>query len=356
VAGQIYKQERATTEITDINGHKYKVYPLSETTYGQPDGLFGINCGHRPRGVTDGLFTRSAKTKDEYGEDDKELYTKICRQRELERRVRKAKTEAEMLEVSGDVEGAKEMRKKAAAYNKQLREYCQQNGLKYRDDRVRTYGKITAKKPDKDLTGGGNADIIETDNIVDLCARLPSQKDNKPAFSSEDIIQIETELQRIPEKHRNVIEQTVKHVAIAQTSDGSYNPVSKTLKLKPGVIHETFIHECGHVLADAYKVYDDPEFIDILCDGVNLNPYSMEMIFYEPKQKTLFFAKSDKFISPYQGRCYIDMSTFNWGENLSPKYLLDYISVGYETYFNDPTLLREKDPKLFDYIERKMIK
>ncbi len=104
---------------------------------------------------------RSAKTEEEYGEGDKELYTKICRQRELERRVRKAKTEAEMLEVSGDSEGAKELRKKAAAYNKQLREYCQQNGLKYRDDRIRTYGKVTAKKPEKDLTGGENGGIIK---------------------------------------------------------------------------------------------------------------------------------------------------------------------------------------------------
>ncbi len=201
----------------------------------------------------------------------------------------------------------KELRKKAAAYNKQLREYCQQNGLKYRDDRVRTYGKITAKKPDKDLTGGGNVDIIETDNIVDLCTSVPSQKGNKPAFSSEDIKQIETELQRIPEKHRNVIEQTVKHVAIAQTSDGSYNAASKTLKLKPGVIHETFIHECGHILADAYKVYDDPEFIDILCDGLDLNPYSIIPIYYEPKKSYVFLVSSEKFVDPYQGRCYINM-------------------------------------------------
>lgn len=142
--GKLVSRSGRTTEITDLHGRKHKVIPLSQTSYGEPDGLFGINCGHRPRGCTDGVFTKSEVVYDD--EEDKELYSKVCRQRELERRVRKSKTEADMLEAAGDSEGAKDVRRKMAEQNKQLKAYCEDNGLKYRSDRVRTYGKV---KPEK---------------------------------------------------------------------------------------------------------------------------------------------------------------------------------------------------------------
>ena len=143
--GKLISRSGRTTEITDINGRRHKVIPLSQTSFGEPDGLFGINCGHRPRGVSDGLFRKSAVEYDD--EEDKELYDKVCKQRELERRVRKSKTEADMLEAAGDTEGAKQVRQRAAEQNKQLKAYCEGAGLKYRTDRVRTYGSV---KPDTD--------------------------------------------------------------------------------------------------------------------------------------------------------------------------------------------------------------
>ena len=149
--GKLISRSGKTTEITDINGRKHKVIPLSQTSFGEPDGLFGINCGHRPRGVSDGLFRKSSV---EYDEEDKELYNKVCRQRELERKVRKSKTEADMLEAAGDTEGAKEVRRKMAEQNKALKSYCDSNGLKYRSDRVRTYGSV--KPSPKHMSNVGN--------------------------------------------------------------------------------------------------------------------------------------------------------------------------------------------------------
>lgn len=143
--GKLISRSGRTTEITDINGRKHKVIPLSQTSFGEPDGLFGINCGHRPRGVSDGLFRKSSV--EYYDTADKELYNKVCRQRELERRVRKSKTEADMLEAAGDTEGAKQVRQRVTEQNKALQSYCDSNGLKYRSDRVRTYGNV---KPDAD--------------------------------------------------------------------------------------------------------------------------------------------------------------------------------------------------------------
>ena len=150
--GKLISRSGKTTEITDINGRRHKVIPLSQTSFGEPDGLFGINCGHRPRGVSDGLFRKSAVEYDD--EEDKALYHKVCKQRELERKVRKSKTEADMLEAAGDTEGAKEVRRKMAEQNKALKSYCDSNGLKYRSDRVRTYGSV--KPSPKHMSNVGN--------------------------------------------------------------------------------------------------------------------------------------------------------------------------------------------------------
>ncbi len=154
--GKLISRSGRTTEITDLHGRKHKVIPLSQTSYGEPDGLFGINCGHRPRGCTEGVFTKSEVEYDD--DEDKALYNKVCRQRELERRVRRSKTEADMLEAAGDSEGAKEVRQHMAQQNKQLRAYCEDNGLKYRSDRVRTYG---AAAPKKALDKSAESGIIE---------------------------------------------------------------------------------------------------------------------------------------------------------------------------------------------------
>lgn len=151
--GKLISRSGKTTEITDINGRKHEVIPLSRTSFGEPDGLFGINCGHRPRGVSDGLFRKSEVAYDD--EEDKELYGKVCHQRELERQVRKSKTEADMLEAAGDTEGAKKVRRRMAEQNKALRAYCEENGLKFRSDRVKTYGAVAPKKTlDKSAKSG----------------------------------------------------------------------------------------------------------------------------------------------------------------------------------------------------------
>ncbi len=169
--GKLISRSGRTTEITDLHGRKHKVIPLSKTSYGEPDGLFGINCGHRPRGCTEGVFTKSEVEYDD--EEDKELYNKVCRQRELERRVRKSKTEADMLEAAGDTEGAKEVRRKMAEQNKALRQYCEDNGLKYRSDRVRTYG---AAAPKKALDKSAGSDIIRIDETDDVSVYLKQRK------------------------------------------------------------------------------------------------------------------------------------------------------------------------------------
>lgn len=179
--GKLISRSGKTTEITDLRGKKHKVIPLSETSFGEPDGLFGINCGHRLKGVSDGLFRKSDTAYNDA--EDKELYNKVCKQRELERKVRKSKTEADMLEAAGDIEGAKEVRRKMAEQNKALKSYCDSNGLKYRSDRVRTYGSV--KPPEKHYLKGDYSikfnKVSGTKEITENLAKEFSDQHDKAA-------------------------------------------------------------------------------------------------------------------------------------------------------------------------------
>lgn len=220
--GKLISRSGKTTEITDINGRKHKVIPLSQTSFGEPDGLFGINCGHRPRGVSDGLFRKSEVEYDD--DEDKALYHKVCKQRELERKVRKSKTEADMLEVAGDSEGAKEVRRRMAEQNKALRSYCEGNGLKYRSDRVRTYGaiapnKITVPKPAHD-----NSQFYKP-VVVDKSDQINAQRlvNGKPA---------EITLNRVTDRHNKIY-------------------LSENADIKPKALHEIDTR-----LTDVYKLLD----------------------------------------------------------------------------------------------------
>jgi hypothetical protein len=62
----------------------------------------------------------------------------------MERKVRKAKTNADVYEAAGDAEGAKAERKKARAMNAELKAYCVENKLDYKPDRVSI---VRPKKP-----------------------------------------------------------------------------------------------------------------------------------------------------------------------------------------------------------------
>ncbi len=220
--GKLISRSGKTTEITDLNGRKHKVIPLSQTSFGEPDGLFGINCGHRPRGVSDGLFRKSSVEYDDT--EDKELYNKVCKQRELERKVRKSKTEADMLEAAGDTEGAKEVRRKMTEQNKALKAYCDGNGLKYRSDRVRTYGtiapnKITVPKPSQD-----NSQFYKP-VVVDKSDQINAQRfvNGKPA---------EITLNRVTDRHNKIY-------------------LSENADIKPKALHEIDTR-----LTDVYKLLD----------------------------------------------------------------------------------------------------
>lgn len=132
--GKVFSRGGQSGIAYDGKGDAVPYSPLSETSYGQPDGIFGINCRHKKYPFVSGASFRTYFPYDE--EENAERYKAFQKQRYMERRVREASREAEMLKIAGDEQGAKDARLKARNRRAEYRKYCSDNGLKERNDRL----------------------------------------------------------------------------------------------------------------------------------------------------------------------------------------------------------------------------
>lgn len=113
--GQIFSLSGNTKPIVDGRGKKIKVRAWSSSSYGKPDGILGINCGHTRYAFVPNLSIHREPefTKDENDAD----YLEKQQQRLYERSIRKKKREIQMLE---EIKADKDYIKKK---NNQLRDY-----------------------------------------------------------------------------------------------------------------------------------------------------------------------------------------------------------------------------------------
>ena len=142
--GKIFNRSGGGGYTTDLHGRKIRYYAWSESSYGEPDGILGINCGHQIYPFTPGVSYQTYFPEPE--EENAEAYKNSQQQRELERRVRKSKRECMMLETAGDPEGARQAQQLLKQRQDALRQFCGDNGLRYKPDRtaVADYKKSVA--------------------------------------------------------------------------------------------------------------------------------------------------------------------------------------------------------------------
>jgi len=143
--GKLYDLDNGSGYVEDVNGKKIRYYPFSSTSYGKPDGLFGINCRHHMYPFVPGCSTQKYFPYDE--EENSAQYKKVQKQRELERKVRASKRECMMLK-DGDPEAFKKASVKLKHNTQQLKTYCSNNDLMYMNERtsVMGYGRSEAGK------------------------------------------------------------------------------------------------------------------------------------------------------------------------------------------------------------------
>lgn len=143
--GKLYDLDNGSGYVEDANGKKIRYYPFSSTSYGKPDGLFGINCRHKMYPFVPKCSTQKYFPYDE--EENAAEYKRVQKQRQLERNVRAAKRECMMLK-DGDPEMFQKASVKLKNSTRQLKSYCDSNGLTYMNERtsVMGYGRSEAAR------------------------------------------------------------------------------------------------------------------------------------------------------------------------------------------------------------------
>jgi len=126
--------------VTDLDGNEVQVYAQSETSYGEPAGLFGINCKHYPTPFIPGVSLVREGGQSE--EENAKTYEESQQQRGLERKIREEKRDLLMLKEQGAPdELIKAQQAKVRQTSTEIDDFCDATGRTRRRNREGVYTK-----------------------------------------------------------------------------------------------------------------------------------------------------------------------------------------------------------------------
>lgn len=138
--GKIFSLDNTSGTTEDLNGRKIRYYPWNSSSYGEPDGILGINCGHHKFPFVPGVnIQRHFPTEDM--DANNRLYKQTQVQRALERDVRKQKRECMMFDELEDKDAFEESAVKLKSKEAKLKNYVDKHEhLHRRRDREQVVG------------------------------------------------------------------------------------------------------------------------------------------------------------------------------------------------------------------------
>lgn len=134
--GKFYSWDNSSGSVELGNGSIVDYAPLNTTTYGQPAGLFGINCGHYPIPIIPGVTIPHGADNIKPKEENDKAYAESQEQRALERKIREAKR---VVEMAGDT-ATPEDKARVRELQGQMREFIERTGRTRRYDREQIGG------------------------------------------------------------------------------------------------------------------------------------------------------------------------------------------------------------------------
>jgi len=114
--GQVFSLSGNTEPITDGSGKTIKVRAWSNSTYGKPAGILGINCGHSRYAFIPNLSIK--RDTDFTKEENDKAYKEKQQQRLYERTMRNKKREIAMLKTTGAEENYISQKQKSLKYTR----------------------------------------------------------------------------------------------------------------------------------------------------------------------------------------------------------------------------------------------
>jgi Phage minor capsid protein 2 len=119
------------------SGNHPKYPPFSSTSYGDPDGLLGVNCRHVIYPYIEGVSKQRFHPYDL--NEVSRAYKQSQKQRYLERQIRQAKRELKMMEALGDQEGIKAAKAKVRERQANMRRFIEETGCRRNYEREQIY-------------------------------------------------------------------------------------------------------------------------------------------------------------------------------------------------------------------------
>ena len=146
--GKVISRTDNVRVVEDLDGNKIQVYAQSQTSYGEPAGLFGINCKHYPMSFFPGIST--LKGEPQSPEENEKTYQESQQQRALERKLREERRDLEVLKARNapEAEIAKQKSRVDQA-DQNVRDFCDETGRTRRRSREQT--PIDATWPDPEV-------------------------------------------------------------------------------------------------------------------------------------------------------------------------------------------------------------
>lgn len=136
--GKIFSRSNQTGTVEDLRGNRIRFYPQSSSSIGDPDGLFGINCGHFKTPFMPGVSMQRYFPTEDRAENDRK-YRESQKQRALERDVRAAKRECAVYDALGDKEAFAKSSLKLKERQNKLASFTRSTGRTRRSDREQTH-------------------------------------------------------------------------------------------------------------------------------------------------------------------------------------------------------------------------
>lgn len=224
--GRIFSRDGSKGVTTDGAGGKIYYTPLSETSYGQPAGLFGINCGHVQYPFVPGInFQRYFPYPKE--ENDRR-YMQFQQQRAMERGIRAAKRECMMLQEVGDTEGLQKASLRLRTQKEKYSAYCKETGLRQHNDRTQVYGYDRSRssktvwaerKAKSGLDNGSRSGIMNTGVISGALNPYSKEAEKHAVQYYESVRHMTTDTQKISAAtgiSRDKIDKIKNHVFITE--------------------------------------------------------------------------------------------------------------------------------------------
>lgn len=318
--GQIYSLSGNTEPIVDGRGRKIKVRSWSSSSYGQPDGILGINCGHSRRSFVPGLSIHRDNPILR-AENDKN-YKEKQRQRQYERTIRNKKREIAMLKQTKAEDSYIRMKQNSLSNTRQ--EY-----LEFLDKTGRT--RITA-----------NEWIGST--------KLKLKSEAKKTVIKKDTGSIINDTRNLVS---NRLQVRTKGVTINRVDKqySYYEPSTNKIKLGNNADEYTLIHELGHKLSTTFTKEERKEYNKLIKNKFSNYTKSDFKKVKGTSGEYWMLKDTSKFVSAYQTRIYDSKFSFILGK-VNTQLALEYISEGLKYYYKNPTLLKKKDKKLYDFIDK----